>query len=63
MTTSPYRRGPYGSVVYVQVVEAKREGCHVRLTPTEGASFLVDLLHPVFNVHDEPGEVVASRSS
>lgn len=50
MTTTPYRRGFRGAPVWVRVVKAEREGCHVRLTTPEGKSFLVDLGHPIFSV-------------
>lgn len=61
MTTSPYSRGPRGMPVWVRVVGARRVGCHVELETDQGKTLLVDLLHPIFPVHDEPEEVSASR--
>jgi len=52
MTTTPYRRGAHGAPVWVEVVRAKREGCHVRLTTPDGKTLLVDLTHPIFPVRD-----------
>jgi hypothetical protein len=34
-------------------VAARRVGCHVELETPEGRRFLVDLLHPIFPVHDD----------
>lgn len=62
MTTSPYRADAYGRAAWVRVVAARRVGCHVELETPEGKRFLVDLLHPIFPVHDESEEVGASRS-
>jgi hypothetical protein len=59
-TISPYRRGLRGMPVWVEVVGARRVGCHVELRTGEGKRFLVDLLHPIFPVSDEPEEVVRS---
>lgn len=61
MTTTPYRLGSRGQPVWVEVVGARRVGCHVELETPGGKTFLVDLLHPIFPVHDEQGEVSASR--
>ena len=62
MTTTPYRRGPYGAPAWVSVIAARRVGCHVELETPEGKTFLVDLLHPIFPVYDEAEEVSAARS-
>ena len=51
MTTTPYHRKA-GQAVWVRIVGARRVGNHVRLTPEAGTAFLVDLLHPIFPVHD-----------
>lgn len=53
MTTTPYRRGPRGEPVWLRVVGARRVGRHVELETPEGKRFLVDLLHPIFPVHDD----------
>lgn len=52
MTTTPYRRGPRGMPVWVRVTSARRVGCHVELETDKGKTLLVDLLHPIFPVHD-----------
>lgn len=52
MTTTPYRRGFRGAPVWVVVVAARRRGHHVELETPEGKPFLVDLMHPIFPVHD-----------
>lgn len=54
MTTTPYRRGPRGIPVWVRVVSARRVGCHVELETDGGKRFLVDLLHPIFEVGAPP---------
>lgn len=59
MTTTPYRRGSRGQPVWVGVVGARRVGCHVELETDDGKTFLVDLLHPIFPVHDETEEASA----
>lgn len=62
-TISPYRRGMRGMPVWVEVVAARRVGCHVELRTGEGKRFLVDLLHPIFPVSDdEPEEVMRSQA-
>lgn len=51
MTTTPYRcvrRQP----VWVRVIDARRVGYHVELQRDDGKWFLVDLMHPVFEVRD-----------
>ena len=53
MTTTPYRRGPRGQPVWVEVAGARRVGCHVELMTPDGRTFLVDLVHPIFPVRDD----------
>ena len=48
MTTTPYRRGSRGQPEWVEVVGARRVGCHVELATDKGKTLLVDLLHPIF---------------
>ena len=51
MTTTPYRR-LRGQRVWVRVIDARRVGCHVELQRDDGAWFLVNLMHHIFEMRD-----------